>query len=146
MNKLPCVEAGMSEPPSSPMVLVLRPHAPKAWHVRLLIALSAPVMLSILLLVCVWMWVMPTKRRQLRALAARVSTPCPWYVAAWLFAVVLLDRWPLLVLAIVGTGGLLGLLIAGPSASVLGVASAILGASLAPVFARDLPAWLFPRS
>jgi hypothetical protein len=91
------------------------------------------------------MWIVPNKRQQLRALRSRLSAPCPWYVAAWLFAGVLLDRWPLFVVTILGVGGLLGLLIAGPSAMLLGLTSAIVGASLAPVFARDLPAWLFPR-
>jgi hypothetical protein len=102
-------------------------------------------MALILLLTCLWMWLVPNKRRQLHAARARLSVRCPWYVALWLFAVVLLDRWPLLVLAIVAAGGGVAVLIAGPSAIPLALASAIVGASLAPVFAKDLPAWLFPR-
>lgn len=135
----------MSEsPPPQPIALASRPRAPKAWPARLISALSAPVMALILLLACLWMWLVPSKRRQLDAARARLSAPCPWYVAVWLFAVVLLDRWPLFVLAILVTGALLGLLIAGPGAIALGLASAVVGASLAPVFARDLPACLFP--
>jgi hypothetical protein len=102
-------------------------------------------MVLILLLCCAWMKLLPSKRLQLRTLRARVSGEVAWPLAIWCFAVVLLERWPLFVAAILGTGAVVGMLIGGPGALLLALAASVLGASLAPVFAHDLPAWLFPQ-
>jgi hypothetical protein len=135
-------------PDSRPPTLLERARLPRAarpWYLRLIAAASTPLMALIVLFACVWMRLVPAKRHQLEAARARIQAACPWYVALWLFACVLLDRWPLLVLTILAAGGFVGLIVAGPSAMPLAFVSAVAGASLAPVFARDLPAWLFPR-
>ena len=123
-----------------------QPRPPHPCYARFTAALSRPVMALVLALSCAWMGLLPHKRPQLRVVRARLSAPCPWFVAVWLFAGVLLERWPYLVLAMLGAGLLIGLMIAGTAAIGLALAAAVVGASLAPVIARDLPSWLFPSA
>lgn len=139
----------MSEPssaPPQPVAQVARAPTLRSWYLRLVSALSAPLMALIILLACLWMWMVPAKRAQLDALRARVHSACAWYVAVWLFARAVLDRWPFLVFLILAAGAGVGAIIAGPRQIPLALVAAVIGASLAPVFAKDLPPWLFPRS
>lgn len=136
----------MTRPSPTPAIVPdPRPRPRKAWSVQVITALSAPVLAFVLLLACLWTLPFPDKRRRLLAARERLSERCSWYVALWVFALVLLERWPLLVVAILAAGATIGVLFSGASAIPLALASAIAGASLAPVFAKDLPAWLFPR-
>lgn len=140
---LPSVAAVSDSRMPQPRLDSDQPRPPDACYARSIAALSLPVMALILALSCAWMWLLPHKRPQLRVVRARLSAACPWFVAVWLFAGVLLERWPLLVLAMLGAGLLIGLIIAGTAAIVPALAAAVVGASLAPVIAHDLPSWLF---
>ena len=133
--------------PTMSQPLVPRTLVRSSWplYIRAIALASLPVMALILLLCCSWLRLLPSKRPQLHVLRARVSTEVAWPLAIWHFAAVLLERWPLFVIAILGTGAAVGLLIGGLGSLMLALVASVLGASLAPVFAHDLPAWLFPQ-
>lgn len=145
MSRFSSVVAVSDLPSPQPVTPMVRQRASWPWYVRLVSALSMPLMALVLLLACLWMWIVPRKRARLGTLRSRVPGACPWYVAVWVFAGTVLDRWPFLVLLMLAAGACVGTIIGGPSQIPLGLVSAVFGASLAPVIADDLPAWLFPR-
>lgn len=118
--------------------------APTGW--RWVVArLSQPVMFLILTLCCMWLVLWPKKRPQFARLRAKVPPNCPLLVCLVVLAAVVLDRWPLFVVYILGAGALLGLILAGTNGLWWGLGSSIVGASLAPVLADEVPARLFHK-
>lgn len=107
------------------------------------VRLSQPVMFLILVLCYLWLATWPKKRPQLQRFRAQVPDQCPLIVCVFLLASVVLERWPLFVVCILGAGSLIGLILAGVDGLVWGLGSSIVGASLAPVLADEVPARFF---
>ena len=100
---------------------------------------SYPLMVTVLLLCCLWMQLWPKKRPMLRRLRSRVPAQSSLMLCVHVLAGVVLERWPLLILVIFGSGVSIGLILAGPDGALWGVGAAVVGASLAPVVADDVP-------
>ena len=129
----------------SPVMLYLPPPESKllrpplsGWR-RLVAWVSHPFMVLILLLCCFWMAVWPKKRAQLQRPRARVPSQHSLLVCVHVLAGVVLERWPFFVLAIMGSGAAVGLVLAGANGVLWGLGSSLVGASLAPVIADDVP-------
>ena len=90
--------------------------------------------------------------RQAVVLAAPERPPHSWYARCVAilsephFALVLLDRWPFFVAAILGADAGGRVVVGRFDAIRFALLAAVLGASLAPVVAHDLPSRAFPRS
>jgi hypothetical protein len=110
---------------------------------RLIAMASHPVMILILLLCCVWMALWPKKRVQLQRLRARVPSQHSLLLCIHVLAGVVLARWPLFVVTILATGAGVGLILAGFQGAWWGLGASVIGASLAPVIADEVPPRLF---
>lgn len=109
----------------------------------IVVRLSHPAMFLILALCCLLLATWPKKRPQLQHLRSKVPEQCPLVVCVFVLAAVVLDRWPLFVVYILGAGAIIGLILAGIDGLWWGLGSSIIGASLAPVMADEVPVRLF---
>lgn len=101
--------------------------------------LSHPVMMVVLMLCCLWMQLWPSKRPMLLRLRSRVSADASLLLCVHVLAMVVLERWPVFVLAILSIGVVIGLIVAGLDGALWGAGAAVVGASLAPVLADEVP-------
>jgi hypothetical protein len=112
--------------------------------VRVLVAVSHPVVVAMLALTCLALWL-----RGVRAPPATVSRANPQGWSLWrclnATATVLLKRWPYLVVVVIGIGVADGLLFMGVAGIWWGVACAVVGAGIAPVLGPALPRHWFDR-
>jgi hypothetical protein len=114
------------------------PRRLSGWR-RGLATASHPIMMAVLLLSCLWMQLWPKKRPMLKRLRSRVPAEASLMLCVHVLAGVVLERWPLFVLVILGTGVGTGLILVGLDGALWGVGAAVVGASLAPVVADDVP-------
>jgi hypothetical protein len=112
--------------------------------VRVIVAVSHPVVLAMLALTCLALWL--SRVRVPPATASR-SHPEGWSLWRSLNAMAraLLHRWPYLVVVVIGVGVAEGLLFMGPAGIWWGVASTVVGAGIAPVLVPVLPRRWFDR-
>lgn len=101
--------------------------------IRMLIAVSRPVLWVTLVFAFVWLSMRPTRRWIVRAFENRKVVGGSRAEALWRAAGEVLTRGPYLILAMLLIGALLGLLLGGYAGVMWGLIAAVLGASLAPV-------------
>ena len=100
--------------------------------IRILIAVSQPVLWVTLVMAFVWLTMRPTRHWIVRSFQHRQAVNESTGVALWRAAGDVLTQGPYLILAMLLIGGGLGVLLGGLSDALWGLAAAVLGASLAP--------------